>query len=475
MKKIIFIALLAIASSGFATDLLQIYQESLNCDPVFKQAYTTYMANREAVPQAWSALLPQILGTGFIARVRQTPIQPDPITLDNRTFSLVPPAVTYDSNQWSVTLSQAVFNYQAWSQVSQAKSSVRQAQATFNAAAQNLILRVAQAYFNVLQAEDTLRFTKAENRANKRQLDQATQRYKVGLEAITSMYEAQAAYDTTAAQVITDENNVKNQYENLRRLTNQTYTSLAPLRDAKLPLIKPAPENVQRWVDTALQQNYNFAAARFSMEAARQNIATKASGALPTVTFQANHTANANSDDKLVVPPTFAGTNDSVQLALNFPAFQGGLVLSQTRQAKYNFETAAQFLEQSYRDTVVNTRISYNNVIDGLSKVKADRIAVMSAANSAESTEAQYEVGTRTMVDVLLEQQKLFQSQTTLAIDQYTYINAILNLKYAAGTLSAQDIMEINAWLASDSPTLCPTKKAPVTKQKLSKKSAHEK
>ena len=190
-----------------ATDLMDVYRQSLDNDPTFKAAYSTYMAQSEAVPQAWATLLPQLTVKALAGRNEQE--------LRSSVFDI---KQSYGTNQWQVTASQAVFNYQAWSQVQQAKASVKAALATFNNAAQNLIIRSSSAYLELLYARDTLSFAEAKNRANKRQLDQAQQRFNVGLDAITSVYEAQAAYDQSIAQVISAKNNLLNKGENLSKL-----------------------------------------------------------------------------------------------------------------------------------------------------------------------------------------------------------------------------------------------------------------
>ncbi|KTC87212.1 outer membrane protein TolC [Legionella brunensis] len=419
-----------------ATDLMDIYQQALEYDPTFKQAYSTYMSNTEAIPQARAALFPQLTVNTQAAR-----------NVENVKASGSSVEATYNSNQWQVTTSQAVFNYQAWAQVQQAKSSVKAAQATFNDAAQDLILRTAKAYFDVLLARDTLNFAEAKKRANKRQFEQAEQRFKVGLDAITSVYEAKAAYDQSVAEVISARNNQINRNEDLRKLTNHIYETLAPLRDSRIPLIKPEPDNVDEWVNTGLLQNYKLFAAKYSLQAARENIKVQSAGGWPTLAIQGNalQTHNQSSSNSFFIPSKQATA--SAALVLNFPVFQGGLVQSQTRQAQYDFQTSSEQMEQTYRDVVVNSRIAFNTIVDGISKVKADRQTIISQQNSLESTEAQFQVGTRTMVDVVNAQQRLFEAQEQLARDQYGLINAILNLKYLAGTLNVNDLEEVNAWL----------------------------
>ncbi|KTD38675.1 outer membrane protein TolC [Legionella nautarum] len=443
MKKTLLCLLFAfgVPFMSHATDLMDIYQQALDNDPLFKQAYSTYMSSSEAIPQARSALYPQVGIKGQISR-----------NYENVVTSGGSLVSTYNSNQWQVNSSQALFNYQAWSKVQQAKASVKASQATFNDAAQNLILRTASAYFQVLLAKDTLNFAEAKKRANKRQFDQAEQRFKVGLDAITSVYEAKAAYDQSVAQVISSRNNQINQNENLRKLTNHVYEHLSPLRDSRIPLVKPEPDNVTEWVNTGLRQNYKLFSAKYRLLSSRENIKTQSAASWPTFALQGNATQthiqsniNSNSTTSFFVPSK--QTTANLAVAMNFPIFQGGLVEAKTRQAQYDFQTSSQLLEQTYRDVEVNSRIAFNTIIDGISKVKADRQTIISQQNSLESTEAQFQVGTRTMVDVVNAQQRLFEAQQQLASDQYNLINAFLNLKYLAGTLNVNDLEEVNSWL----------------------------
>lgn len=442
MKKLLFfyLPILSLSLQVHAADLMDIYYKALENDPVFKNAYNIYMANAEAVPQARAALLPQVNLAGQGNR--------NFLFVDDGIFTL---RKYYSSRLWGVSASQALFNYESWARVRQAKASVKSAQAIFNDAAQNLILRTAKAYFDLLYSQDLLAFAKAKKRANKRQYDQARYRYQVGLDAVTAVYEAKAAYKQSKATVIASYNNQENQMENLRKLTNHTFESLSPLRDNKIPLIKPEPYDVNHWINTGLKHNYKLFAAKYNLEVTRDNMKALSSGNWPTVALQTNTTEVYNNignpDNNPLLPKRIRESN--VGLALNFPVFQGGLVHSQTRQAQFQFQSASEQLEQAYREVVVNSRITFNTIIDGISKVKADRETVAAQNSSLESTEAQFVVGKRTMVDVVNSQQRLFEAQQQLANDQYSLINSILNLKYLSGSLNVNDLELINSWLAT--------------------------
>lgn len=442
-------------SVGQAADLMDIYHEAAENDPEFKMAYSAFLSKSEELPQAWSLLLPQLTVNALAGRNRQI--------VDTSLFRV---EQIYNGNAWNINASQAIFNYQAWAQVKSAQASVKAALATFNDAAQKLMLRTATAYFNVLLARDTLTNAEAKKRANSKQLNQATQRYKVGLDPITAVYEAQAAYDQSISQVISANSNLSNQHEFLSQLTNHLYNHLAPLRNNKIPLVKPEPNNADEWVSTGLKQNYNLYVAKYNVEVARENIKAQSAGNWPVFKIQgstADTHYDSNPSESTVTPKSTVAKDvsafannvfvpreqqlSSVNITMNFPIFQGGLVASQTRQAEYNFQTASQQLEKVYRGIVVSSHVAFSTIMDGISKVNADRQTVLSQQKSLDSVSAQYDVGTRTMTDVVNAQRNLFDAEQQLATDQYDLINAILNLKYLSGTLSVEDLEEINTWL----------------------------
>jgi len=437
----VFLPTVLFSTLAQASDLLDIYHHALDNDPTFKAAYSTFMSNSEAIPQARAALLPK-LTIGAQAGFNR-------LSVDVGGFNGLNGPETYGTTQWTIQASQAIFNYQSWSKVQQAKASVKAAHATFNNAAQDLILRTAKAYLDVLFSRDTLNNAEAKKRANKRQLEQAQERFNVGLVAITAVYEAKSAYDQSVAEVISAENNQINQNENLRKLTNHVYDYLAPLRGGSIPLIKPEPNNVETWIAAGLKQNYSLFSAKFNLQAARENIKAQAAGSWPTLALQGNtaQTQNMASNSNFFVPTRQQLSN--VAIAFNFPVFQGGLIEANTKQAQYNFQTSSEQLEKTYRDVVVNSHIAFNTIIAGISKVKADRQTVMSQQKSLESVDAQFQAGTRTMFDVVNTQQKLFEAQEQLASDQYDLIKATLNLKYLAGSLNVADLKEVNSWLAT--------------------------
>ncbi|MDF1678321.1 MAG: TolC family outer membrane protein [Legionellaceae bacterium] len=448
MKKLkqlwcVFMLSLGLVPLLHAADLLDVYIHALDNDPEFKAEYSLFMSETENIPIARAPLLPQVTAGALTAANRQN--------VNAGTFLIIDES--YRTSQFQISATQALFNFKAWAQVQQAKASVKAAHARFNDRAQDLILRTAEAYFNVLLAYDTLRFGVAKKNANKRQLDQSTQRFNVGLDAVTSVYDAQAAYDQSVAQVIEAKNNVMIQSEELRKITNHTYGRLAPLRNQEIPLLRPEPDNIDTWVATALKQNYKLFAAKYRLESAREKIKAQASGNWPVVQAQATdiHTRNANQNTNFAnffVPKS--QRISTAALTVTFPVVQGGLVLAQTKQAQFDYQTASERLEEIYRRVVTDSRTSFGTINNGISKVKADRKTVFTQTEKVESTEAGFFVGTRNMVDVVNAQEELFQAQTNLASDQYALIGVILQLKYLAGSLNVTDLEEINSWLVTE-------------------------
>ncbi|MCR9191929.1 MAG: TolC family outer membrane protein [Gammaproteobacteria bacterium] len=441
-----FLIGLLLSSQGFCADLMDVYHQALDNDPSFKAAYSTFLSQSETLPQAWAQLLPQLTLTALIGRNNQS--------VDAGVFVV---EQTYNGDKWTVNASQTVFNYAAWEKVKQARAGVKSALATFNDNAQQLMMRTTKAYLDLLLARDTLTFSQAKKRANKRQLDQAQERFNVGLDAITAVYEARSAFDQSVAEVIGDQNNLVNQNEKLSLITNHTYKHVAVLRNNRIPLIKPEPAIVDEWISAGLKQNYSLYAAKYALQAAREKIKAASAGNWPVFTIQGNvadthynSSTHEGGDADSLVNDLFIPQEQmisSISLNASLPIYQGGLVASQTRQASFDFQTSSHQMEKAYRDVVVNSNIHFNTVIQGIEKVKADRQTVISQQNSTESVEAQYAVGTRTMTDVVITQQRLFEAQQQLASDQYALILSTMNLKYFAGTLNVMDLEEINSWL----------------------------
>lgn len=423
-----------------AADLVKVFQQAVTSDPAFRQAGNQRLSRLQNVPIARAGLLPSVGLTADTSRNH----------LNNKSASFIPQfsalnqgKFSYFSTNYTLSLSQPLFNFEAWALLQEAKATEKAADATYAAAVQGLIAEVAQAYFDVLLAEDDLVYIQAERRAIYRQLDQVRQQYKVGLVAITGVYQAQASYDLVVSEEIAAKNNIKNRKEDLRAITGVYYEDLAKLKSG-VPLLKPDPVNVEKWVQTSEVQNWNVQAARYNAEAARENINVQQSGHFPVVSAIGSFNRNQTGPQSSGRTNTRVGTY-GVQLTL--PIFEGFSVTSSSTQAKYDYEGTLDALEEARRTVISNTRQSYNNVIAGISKIKADRQAIVSNESSLKSTEEAYKVGTQTVLDVLQAQQDLFDAQRIYSRDQYGFINATIALKEAAGTLSIADLQQINTWL----------------------------
>lgn len=456
-KNLLIIALSCWQVSAHAADLLTITQQALLSDPIYQQAVSQRLAVNEGVPISISALLPNLAVTATPAVTRTGFAGTNFVSvLPGSTGSgfVTPRNITVRSYALTLTATQTVFNFAQFSGVASAVATAKGADATLNAAMQSLMIRAANAYFAVLKDEDNLDYALASKTAFAQQLDQVDQQYKVGLKTITDVYTARASYETAVATYIAAETTLANDKENLRVITGNYYDHLAPLSEA-FPLISPKPLSVEEWVRTAQQQNWSVKSAQFNADSARQTIRQQFAGHLPTVNLQGTmdrlYTDNINGYRTLNQrsgPGT--QTDRTIGLNITMPLFQGGGVVAQTNQAVYNFKIAQQQVEQALRDTTNTTRQSYLNIIAGISKIKADQDAVKSAISSWEGLQASYNVGTGTLVDVLNQQQRVFQAQTQYATDRYAFVTNILALKQAAGTLSFDDLRALNAWLLKD-------------------------
>ncbi len=422
--------LLAMGGQVRADDLISVYKLALVSDPQYQAAIEAHSAALEVVPQARSALLPNIGIGGNVSRERY-----DPRKEGDTSFS---------TNQtYSIGLRQPLYQRERFLQLQQADSLVAQADATLIAARQELILRVATRYFLVLGANDNVEFVQADKKAIERTLDQAKQRFAVGLAAITDTLEAQARYDIAVSNEINAEQLLADTEEALRELTGELPVSPEILKP-EIPMLKPDPASQDKWVAAAGEQNPLILAAMAAAEVAKQEIQVKNSGHYPRLDATADYTYLDN---------TFGGIqplerNDAaIGLELNIPIYQGGLVSSQTRQSRYEYNQAMEELVKQRRATERQTRDNYRGVIAGISKVEALNNAVISNEKALEGAQAGFDVGTRAIIDVLNTQRDLLAARRDYARSRYDYLLDTLELKQAAGILAATDLAQMNELL----------------------------
>lgn len=454
IKKLgLYLSLMLISCVVKATDLLETYYEALDNDPIFKSAYSQFLADSQSISNAWSTMLPQLTVNALFNRVYTEVLAGVNIDV-NRTYS---------QSQFNFQASQTIFNYKLWSLLEQARVNVRASLANFNDNAQNLMLRSSKMYFDILLAEDNLHTAEVQRNANKRQLEQAQERFNVGLDPITTIYQAKAAYNQSIALVVSAQNNVIGAKQNLSKLTNHTYNAIAALKNREIPLVYPEPMNPETWVSTSLKQNYKLIASQYYLEASRQNIKVQFSSHLPYFNLYSqgiethndvaalNTQVKTNSVDQLfnqIFVPQLQ-RNAVVGVSVSLPVFQGGLAVSKTKEAEFQFMNMSNQLENVRREVIANTNITYYSITTGIEKVKADRATLSSQRVSLDSIQEQYQVGTKTITDVLFAQQQYYQTQFQYNADQYNLITQILQLKYLAGSLDVRDLQEINTWLAT--------------------------
>ena len=424
-----------------AVDLRTVYEMALQSDPVYRAAGAANRAAQEIRPQARSLLLPTLSGFGATTGVE----------VDTRR-SANPQTPTgsqrFNETEFGLSLSQPIFRRDRWIALEQADYRIRQADAELAFAEQELMVRVSGAYFDVLLAEDELGFTEAEREAFGQQLRQSQQRFEVGLIAITDVEEAQAGFDLATAQVIAAENQLDNAREQLREITGEYLLALAPLGE-DVPLTLPDPPDIDAWTRTALEQNLRLLAARLAAETAREEIRRVEAGHLPTLDLVGRHARNSSGRGfgQGGGGSSSRSHTSSIGIQLNVPLYEGGRVMSQTRESRHLYQQRNEELERSRREAQREARNAFLGVESGISRVRALDQAVRSTISARDAVEAGFQVGTRTSVEVLNAQRDVFRAQRDRTAARYQYILDILRLKLAAGTLAEQDIEAVSALL----------------------------
>lgn len=444
------IALAVAGPASAAADLLQVFELARTSDPALQAADSTRLAAGEAEPQARANLLPQASGSYTYSDRSSDGSQSQ---LDQGggvvNFSQVPFSNDVRSRTLRVDVTQSIYDHSNYTRLRGARADVARAQAEYDQAFDGLLLRVTEAYFGVLTAQDSLSFAEAEEKAVRRQLDQAEQRFEVGLSAITDVHEARARADASRANVILATNGVDDAFEALAEITGQPVDSLNRLKD-ELPLDAPDAE-VAVWVEQALEASPSLRARELTLEARGHAVETAKAGHYPTVEAFLTWVDGEDAGDRV-----FAGVGSPIDddnqtttigVRLNVPIFAGGATQSRVRQAVYDREAAIDNVEAERRAVMRSVRNAYRAVKAGLSEVQARNLAVVSANSALEATEAGFEVGTRTIVDVLISQQQLFQAQRDYSQARHNLVLNRLRLKQATGTIDFADLQAINALL----------------------------
>ncbi|PRB84034.1 TolC family outer membrane protein [Pseudomonas sp. MYb185] len=442
MLRPLYVAIVLAGLSGPAlakSDLLTIYQEALLNSADLAAAEADALARQEVLPQARALLLPNIgLGAG-VAR--------EHVDIEDRGSD------SYSTHYYQASLTQPLFRADRWFNYQAAKSQTEQARVEFSAVQQQLIMDVAQAYFNVLRASDNLATARAEEAAFERQLEQARERFEVGLSARTDVLEALAGFDTARATRITATTNLDVSYQALTRLTNRDHPELLGMGH-DLPILAPTPGDMQQWVDTAAAQNLSLQAYRLAIDSASDALRSSKAGYAPAVDAFVRYNDSYGGARLGGVGAGISGTGDTeltqFGVEMTLPLFTGGGTTSRVRESTFRLTQAEQASEAELRRIVERTRNLFRTVTSSVEEVEARRQSIISSKAALDATQTGYEVGTRNVVDVLDAQRNLYRAVRDYNDARYNYIIDNLGLKQAAGTLSPQDLEDLSAWLNPD-------------------------
>ncbi len=413
-----------------AENLAQIYDLAVQNDPVLQQAFYGYQANKQTLPQALAQMIPNLSGNYSTTGTETS----------QSTRNAFVAQGGYNTQNYGLTLTQPLFHPEMWAQLEQSRHVTKAAEAQYLSAAQALIIRTAQQYFLILAAIDDLDYARGQVKAFSREYEQAKQRFDVGLIAITDVETAKSRYDNAVATEISAKNAVADQYENLREIVGKRIEQIELFsNDKKLPLLAPMPNKQEAWVSMSHQYNLDVLAATENAKQLKAAIGTQVSGHFPLFDLQ-----GAVSRNKSAPPFTDTTFSRSVTLNVSVPIFAGGGVIARTREASARYDEAMQALEQQRRLADGDTREAFRGVLTAISRVEALSQAVISSQSALKATKAAYEVGTRTIVDVLNAETLLLNAIREHAQARYDYLLQGLVLKQKAGTLTSEDLFAVS-------------------------------
>jgi outer membrane protein len=429
------------ATNASANSLQEIYELALKNDTQLKADQAGYEAGKQSTAIARAALLPQVNAQydyndseSDVTDNLPTAVAPNPFPTNSKTTG------------WSASLSQRLFDMSAWYVYKQGQKLSAQAEAQFGADQQSLIVRVTQAYFNVLRAIDKLEASIAEEKALARQLEQAKQRFDVGLIAITEVHEAQAAFDSATAGSLEARGSLGINYEALEVLTGKAEEQVAPLSE-QFPVVKPTPADRAEWVSFAMKNNYTLKATKLRAQAAEDNADGTRAGHYPTVNATLGYSKPDKEGDSFQGPFDTSSDDQSVSVGVNIPIFSGLGTSSRTRQAVSQALQAQEQFNGAQRTTIQTTRALHLSVETDVARVQARKQAIVSNQSALDATQSGYEVGTRNLVEVLLAQTNLYQARRNYSDALFDYIINTIKLREVAGMLTPADVQEIDKWL----------------------------
>ena len=453
---------LSLSAPLYATDLVTAYNQALTNDMTFRQAESQYLSDQQYIPLARAALLPQLSGNAnAIYGNNRTNIK-------NGTFTT--------TSGWDYTygleLDQSIFNYSYWAGLAQAKASVKASAATYNAAAQSLISGTISAYTTALTDYETLRVQKAKVAYDQQNLTASQEKYRVGLVAVTAVYQLQSTKDTDIAQQITDQNTLSQDLEALRTITGHNYSQLKAIAGT-IPARLPQPNNINLWVNRALQNSYDVKSAYYSAQAAKETVHADTGKLLPSVGTKTTFSRTQGRSGTPLIAANDSSTNNLAAMAtLSIPIFAGGQNFAQRSQDRQLYEKALSALTLQQRTTASAARTDYLSLIADISSIKANKQAIFSSNEGLKATEAGYRVGTQTLTDVLLQANTFYTSQQSYATAQYQYITDYIALKQNIGTLNVSDVRYINSLLKKT--IQLPSANMPLTKPPAHRRISHK-
>jgi outer membrane protein len=452
---VLALALVLLPATVAAEDLLQTYELARGGDPQLAAAESSRLAVREGAVQARAAMLPQIGGQASYADNRSD-------SSGNQFFGnvLVPSDNTQETTvrDAGLSLDQMVYDRSRFTALKSQKALSQASDFLLESAGDNLITRTSAAYFDVLVQLETLAAAEAAETALKKQFDFASKRLEVGLAPITDVHEARAQFDSARANTILARNAVEDSYQALVEITGQPVRNLQGLPADFQPEL-PAAQAAEGWVQAAVDNNPALKAKEFQVQSAEANVETARAGHWPTVYFGGSYGdrrsdgTSTNNLDQVATDFENESKARSVGLTLRVPIFSGGAVQSGVRQSLAQRDVASDELEQQKRALVRNTRNAYQRLVAGVSEVEARRLALFSAQSAYDASQVGLEVGTRTVLDVLNNQNSLFVAQLAYARTRYAFLQNRLLLEQAAGTLDVADVQDVNRLLTVSAPT----------------------
>lgn len=434
-RILISTALLSLASMANAEilTLQRTYDLAQQNDPQWAAAKNTYQANQQVIDQNRSGLLPQISLNG---RMAQNDVKYDEVGSEN-----------YDSHSYSANIRQPLFRLDNWHTWKVGKALDSQFAAEYETTKEDFLLRVLTRYLDVLRGNANVTYRKSEQEAIARQLEQSKQRFEVGLVAITDVHEAQAAYDVAVSSRISAESE---QFVALRLLETITGVTVEDVVDLSidLPILPPEPIDLNQWIDRSLANNANLQAATYAAEAAQQNYKSQRGRHAPTLDLVGSHSYNSTDAELISGIRSPDATSNIIALELEVPIYSGGSISANRRQTQYQYLAAQDQQRLARRETIQDATNFYQLTIANVAEVNARKQSTNSARVALEATEAGYEAGTRTIVDVLNVQRNLFQNESDYANARFDYVLNSLRLKKAAGMLTPEELLALEQWMA---------------------------